>query len=181
MNPQRFFVGRAIGLLVVLAVVGVGYLLWPKQTTLPVVNSFEECVAAGNPVMESYPRQCRSADGKLFVEKIDEPVAESWGTVYGAVLLGPTCPVERDPPDPNCADKPYATSLVVTTPDGARVIKTFSSNTEGKFSVEVQPGQYAIRSAATTNILPYCQSNGTFSVPINDSVEVQVSCDTGFR
>lgn len=34
------------------------------------VTNFEECVAAGNPVMESYPRQCRSADGQLFVEEI---------------------------------------------------------------------------------------------------------------
>ncbi|MEO5927072.1 MAG: hypothetical protein ABIO72_00175 [Patescibacteria group bacterium] len=32
--------------------------------------SFEECVAMGNPVMESYPRQCRTTDGKLFVEDI---------------------------------------------------------------------------------------------------------------
>jgi len=36
----------------------------------PMVTSFEECVAAGNPVMESYPRQCRSADGQHFVEDI---------------------------------------------------------------------------------------------------------------
>lgn len=35
------------------------------------VTSFEECVAAGNPVMESYPRQCR-ADGVLFVEQIEQ-------------------------------------------------------------------------------------------------------------
>jgi cytochrome b involved in lipid metabolism len=34
------------------------------------IKSFEECVAAGNPVMESYPRQCQ-ADGKTFVEEID--------------------------------------------------------------------------------------------------------------
>jgi len=33
------------------------------------ITSFEECVAAGNPVMESYPRQCR-ANGQLFVEEI---------------------------------------------------------------------------------------------------------------
>lgn len=31
------------------------------------VASFDECVAAGNAVMESYPRQCR-ANGELFVE-----------------------------------------------------------------------------------------------------------------
>lgn len=29
------------------------------------INSFEECVAAGNPVMESYPEQC-AANGKTF-------------------------------------------------------------------------------------------------------------------
>ena len=34
------------------------------------INSFEECVKAGNPVMESYPRQC-SADGNTFVEKVN--------------------------------------------------------------------------------------------------------------
>ncbi|MFW5746571.1 MAG: hypothetical protein ACOCWQ_03395 [Nanoarchaeota archaeon] len=37
----------------------------------PEIVSFEECVDAGNPVMESYPRQCR-ADGRLFVEQIDQ-------------------------------------------------------------------------------------------------------------
>jgi len=39
----------------------------PKETGE--VTSFEECVAAGNPVMESYPRQCR-ANGRIFVEEI---------------------------------------------------------------------------------------------------------------
>jgi hypothetical protein len=108
-------------------------------------------------------------------------VGEVWGTVYGTVLLGPTCPVATDPPDPECADKPYATSLVLTTLDGARVIKTFSSDAAGAFNIEAPPGEYAIRSAAAANILPYCQSNGVFKVPVNDSVEVHVSCDTGIR
>lgn len=34
------------------------------------INSFEECVAAGNPVMESYPRQCR-AGNRTFVSLVD--------------------------------------------------------------------------------------------------------------
>jgi len=33
------------------------------------INSFEDCVNAGNPVMESYSRQCR-ANGEIFVEEI---------------------------------------------------------------------------------------------------------------
>ena len=44
------------------------------------MTNFEECIAAGNPVMESDPRQC-SAGGQTFTEEIDpisippEPVA----------------------------------------------------------------------------------------------------------
>jgi len=35
------------------------------------ITNFEECVAAGNPVMESYPRQCRAND-QTFVEEIND-------------------------------------------------------------------------------------------------------------
>ena len=35
------------------------------------IDSFEQCLAAGNPAMESHPRQCRTVDGKHFVEQID--------------------------------------------------------------------------------------------------------------
>lgn len=44
----------------------------------PAVSSFKECIDKGYPVMESYPRQCRTPDGKTFtgdigneLEKID--------------------------------------------------------------------------------------------------------------
>jgi len=33
------------------------------------INNFEECIAAGYPAMESYPRQCRAC-GRTFVEEI---------------------------------------------------------------------------------------------------------------
>lgn len=41
------------------------------------ITSFEQCVAGNNPVMESYPRQCR-ANGKTFVESLgsDETVLQ---------------------------------------------------------------------------------------------------------
>lgn len=34
-------------------------------------RTFEQCAAEGNPIMESYPRQCRFPDGTLTVEVID--------------------------------------------------------------------------------------------------------------
>ena len=35
------------------------------------ITNFLECAEAGNPVMERYPRQCRTADGRLFTEEIE--------------------------------------------------------------------------------------------------------------
>ncbi|MDD1676004.1 MAG: hypothetical protein LUQ17_04875, partial [Methanomicrobiales archaeon] len=43
------------------------------------ITSFEECVRAGYPIMESYPRQCRAPDGPTFVENISRPCVEAGG------------------------------------------------------------------------------------------------------
>lgn len=69
MNPRRFFVGRAIGALILLAVAGGIYLFFSYRSAVPVLT-FEECVAAGNPVTESYPRGCTSKEGLHFTENI---------------------------------------------------------------------------------------------------------------
>lgn len=34
------------------------------------ITNFDECVAAGNPIMESYPRQC-NVEGEIFVEEFN--------------------------------------------------------------------------------------------------------------
>ena len=41
-----------------------------KNKKLSAVSNFESCVAKGNAVLESYPRQCRTPDGKTFTEDI---------------------------------------------------------------------------------------------------------------
>ena len=67
---------KIIGLLLLAGVLAVVALVLLKvtpriqPTIQPVITNFEECAAAGNPVMESYPRQCRTTDGRLFVEEI---------------------------------------------------------------------------------------------------------------
>jgi hypothetical protein len=35
------------------------------------ITSFEECVKAGYPILESYPRQCRTPDGRNFISGTD--------------------------------------------------------------------------------------------------------------
>lgn len=113
----------------------------------------------------------------LFVEKAASGIS-------GSVLLGPTCPVMRFPPDKACADKPYQTRLAVMTSDQSRVIKEFDSGADGKFTVDLPPGEYAIRSTTSPsadNVLPSCSSNGTVMVKTGEYTEANVSCDTGIR
>lgn len=56
------------------------------------VNSFEDCVQEGNAVMESYPRQCRSKAGDLFVEEIkDLPVDDKQEEVFCVEVYDPVC------------------------------------------------------------------------------------------
>ncbi len=62
-----------------------------NETPSQSVNSFADCVAAGNPVMESYPRQCRSADGRLFVEEIDVPIPNPDDETFCTTQYDPVC------------------------------------------------------------------------------------------
>lgn len=65
-----------ISLLVILAVATIGLLAYfgnynsqDYKLELKSVNTFQECLDAGQPIMESYPRQCNYG-GKNFVEDI---------------------------------------------------------------------------------------------------------------
>ncbi|MFA6446053.1 MAG: Gmad2 immunoglobulin-like domain-containing protein [Candidatus Paceibacterota bacterium] len=57
--------------IVLIVAVGVWW-LFGDHSVVP-INTFEECVSAGNPVMESYPRQCR-ANEQTFTEFIGNEI-----------------------------------------------------------------------------------------------------------
>jgi hypothetical protein len=63
----------ALGSMVVLILSGAGCQPFPpagnENTNVVTITNFEECAVAGNPVMESYPRQC-NANGQTFTEYI---------------------------------------------------------------------------------------------------------------
>jgi hypothetical protein len=53
-------------ILISLVLLSVGsFVIWKQNNQKTSINSFAECVSAGNPVMESYPEQC-AAHGKTF-------------------------------------------------------------------------------------------------------------------
>jgi eight-cysteine-cluster-containing protein len=86
---------KIMGLLLVAAILAVVALVLLKVTPrigvmqpTPLIASFEECEAAGNPVMESYPRQCRTPDGRIFVEELPDVATSTPIMANGCAVAG---------------------------------------------------------------------------------------------
>ena len=132
------------------------------------------------PLLLGTPTQHEVIQPSTTTQNKTPPVVKKNG-ISGVVLLGPTCPVMHNPPDPKCADKPYQTNLLVTTINGTRIIKEFSSDENGRFSVELIPGKYVLQNKHSASMLPRCTSNGIQKVAPNEFTNVTISCDTGIR
>ena len=76
---------KIVILVVVLVVIIAAVLFLGGNRDMQAIASFEECVAAGNPVMESFPRQCRTEDGVLFVEEVAEESQGETVSVEGEI------------------------------------------------------------------------------------------------
>ena len=111
-----------------------------------------------------------------------EPVATSTTSgsgVSGTVSLGPTCPVQRIPPDPTCADKPYATAVVVYRAGSKSPLMMGNSDATGAFSFSLQPGSYTLAVSNGTTI-PHC-TPVNIKIIANTYATTTISCDTGIR
>ena len=89
-----------LGIICVLVIVIIALLV--SRGSAPLINSFEDCAAAGNPIQESFPRRCRSADGRSFVE--DVTVSE---TPTPSVTTTPTATTTASPTSTSTTVKVY--------------------------------------------------------------------------
>ncbi|HUY62631.1 MAG TPA: hypothetical protein VMV50_02490 [Candidatus Paceibacterota bacterium] len=99
--------------------------------------------------------------------------------VRGTVSLGPMCPVERIPPDPACAPKPYATTVTAYRAGSMQAFATGASDASGAFTISLPPGSYTLE-AAGGKPLPRC-APVTVEVGPMGYATADISCDTGIR
>ena len=99
--------------------------------------------------------------------------------IAGTVTLSPTCPVERVPPDPGCAPKPYSTQIAITLAGHTDATSLVQSDANGAFTAALSPGSY-ILSARGGDILPRCP-NVRAEVVSGQYTRVTIDCDTGIR
>jgi len=97
--------------------------------------------------------------------------------VRGTATVGPTCPVVTNPPDPACADRPYAGRFVVESVGGAHVAD-FTTAADGSYAVALAPGSYQVR-PRDANTMP-SMAPQPFTVRDGWSL-LNLSLDSGIR
>jgi hypothetical protein len=101
--------------------------------------------------------------------------------IRGTVLLGPTCPVESSPGANDAVPclTPYAATLVVLDNEGVKVA-TVTSGDDGKFQIELAPGDYVVTPESGTDSYPIAQPQSV-TVSAGIYTEIEVNYDTGIR
>ena len=61
------------------------------------VTNFEECVAAGNPAMESYPRQCRHGGTTYVEDVVPMETQPSWTQCTEEEMMAQICTLDYTP------------------------------------------------------------------------------------
>ncbi len=98
--------------------------------------------------------------------------------IHAIATIGPTCPVMRIPPDPQCADRPYKADFKITK-RGSFFSQSVSSGDNGEFNINLLPGEYTI-STISQNIMPRL-SSVEFVVTQGKITELTLQFDSGIR
>jgi hypothetical protein len=127
----------------------------------------------------------RAALASVFVVVVlvtAAPVAGSGTGIRGRVVAGPTCPVERIPPDPKCAPRAVAARVRVYRLSTQRTVARVVTGADGRFQVRLRPGRYAVSARpASGGPLPRCPQDIRATVRAGRYTHVAVACDSGIR
>ncbi len=115
-----------------------------------------------------------------IIKPTPTPIPQSNTGITGSISIGPTCPVQKNPPDPQCADKPYQATLIIKPADGQKEVARVTSNPDGTFRIIVVPGSYLIVPAHGAAMYPQGQSQ---QVTVSSGVFTHnsISFDSGIR
>ncbi|MGA7269600.1 MAG: carboxypeptidase-like regulatory domain-containing protein [Acidimicrobiia bacterium] len=98
----------------------------------------------------------------------------------GVLAAGPTCPVQRQPPDPNCSPRPVEGAVVKAVDEAGQVQARTVSDATGRFQLDLIPGAYTV---VAEPVEGYFSSPGPVAVTVStDTVDVgTLMYDTGMR
>jgi hypothetical protein len=104
------------------------------------------------------------------------------GSLLVVAMAGPTCPVETDPPDPDCAPRPVAGAPVFVSPANGQdiVIAQGETDADGRLTLDVPAGDYLVTAGAVEGLMA-APEPVVVSVLAGVTIEVPLGYDTGIR
>lgn len=88
---MRRKVSKQNGIFLSLLILGfISLFFFKRATTKDTITDFISCVSAGNPVLTSYPAQCKTSDGRTFTEVVPTDTAtqsEDPATQQGNIVV----------------------------------------------------------------------------------------------
>ena len=125
-----------------------------------------------------------SVVGLFLLSRCDKLFIQEAGYLEGIISIGPLCPVEKDPPDPDCLPtyetyKAYPVSI--WTSNGRRKITQVNPALDGSYKIELNPGKYSVILETSQNSIG--SSNLPAGVVIRAQAEtiLNINIDTGIR
>ena len=100
--------------------------------------------------------------------------------VHITAVAGPSCPVERVPPDPACAPKPVPDVSVEIVDDQGHPQATVVLDAAGQQSAGLEPGTYTITPQGATGFMSGPEPQRVVVEP-GQVTEVTLTYDTGIR
>ena len=119
--------------------------------------------------------------GSIELAQEEGDVLPDASGVTGTVTAGPTCGVQRDPPDPACADRPVVGAVLVFTDAAGTEVKRVTSGADGAFSVELPPGAYHLTAQPVEGLMGTPAPMDVEVAAGQPLTELQISYDTGIR
>jgi hypothetical protein len=96
------------------------------------------------------------------------------------LVAGPTCPVETDPPDPNCAPRPVVgAEVVVRAPDGSELARGVAGQ-DGSLPISLPEGTYWLDPQPVEGLMGTA-SGIAFRVLSGEQAMYTLYYDTGIR
>jgi hypothetical protein len=96
------------------------------------------------------------------------------------VVAGPVCPVQADPPDPDCAPRPVANATIVIRDMSGAEVARLTTNAAGQASAELPAGGYVLEPQPVEGLMGTAPTTEV-TVEADRITAVQLEYDTGIR
>ena len=108
--------------------------------------------------------------------------ASASGVLEVEALAGPVCPVEQDPPDPECAPRPVEGATILVQPADGRdiVVAQGETDADGRLRLDLPPGDYVVIGAAVEGLMGTPDPT-PITVDADGTVTIELGYDTGIR